>query len=233
MIKKKLSIIVPVYNEEKNLKKSFLELRKSLKYSKIKKYEIIFIDDKSTDKSLQILLKIKEKNKKIIKNEKNLGLGASLKKGYSASSGDYITWFPSDNEHPSREIDKLFKIISTDNKIDIVIPYVSNVKERTYFRRVLSTLYILIINILFFKKISYYNGLVIYKKKFLFNAIDKINNSSFSFNAELLLRCLKKTNKFIEIPYKIKRKAEKKTSAINIKNLILIIYYIFRLRLTI
>ena len=50
-IEKKLSIVVPCFNEESNLANTYNEIIKSLKKSKIKKYEIIFIDDCSTDKT--------------------------------------------------------------------------------------------------------------------------------------------------------------------------------------
>ena len=68
-----LSVIVPFYNEEKLIKKSFLEILKALKYSKIRKYEVIFIDDGSQDKSLSIVKNLKKKNKKIkiFENKKN------------------------------------------------------------------------------------------------------------------------------------------------------------------
>ena len=61
-----LSVIIPCYNEEKHVNKTFIEIFKALKNCKIKNYEIIFIDDGSKDTSLSIVKKIKNKNKKII-----------------------------------------------------------------------------------------------------------------------------------------------------------------------
>ena len=52
-----LSVIIPCYNEEKLVKKSISEILKAIKFCKIKKYEIIFIDDGSSDKSLEIVKK--------------------------------------------------------------------------------------------------------------------------------------------------------------------------------
>ena len=52
-----LSVIIPCYNEEKLVKKTISEVLKAIKFCKIKKYEIVFIDDGSKDKSLEIVKK--------------------------------------------------------------------------------------------------------------------------------------------------------------------------------
>ena len=60
-----LSILIPCLNEETLINKTFKEIFKSLTKLKIKKYEIIFIDDGSIDKSLNFARKIKKKIKKL------------------------------------------------------------------------------------------------------------------------------------------------------------------------
>ena len=60
-----LTVIIPCFNEETLVKKSFVQIFKALKYSKILKYEIIFIDDGSKDKSLSIVQNFKNKIKKL------------------------------------------------------------------------------------------------------------------------------------------------------------------------
>ena len=54
-----LSVIIPCYNEETLVEKSFIEIIKALKDSKIAKYEIIFFDDNSQDNSLEVVNKYK------------------------------------------------------------------------------------------------------------------------------------------------------------------------------
>lgn len=76
------------------------------------------------------------------------------------------------------------------------------------------------------------NGLVVYKKKILFKSIKKINNNSFGFNAELLIRSLAVKNNYQTIPYKLRR-VEKITNALKINNIIDVVYNIFKLRFTI
>ena len=55
-----LSIIIPCYNEETLVKKSFIEIFKALKKSKIIQYEIIFFDDNSQDNSLEVIKEYKD-----------------------------------------------------------------------------------------------------------------------------------------------------------------------------
>ena len=86
-----LSVIIPCYNEEKLVKKTFSEVLKAIKFSKIRKYEIIFIDDCSKDRSLKIVNKNFKKLKKvkIYKNEKNFGIGYNFYKGVRKSKEKY------------------------------------------------------------------------------------------------------------------------------------------------
>ena len=73
-----LSIIIPVYNEEKTVL-SILEKIKG-NSSDLFKYEVIVINDGSTDKSNEILEKNKHLYNKLIKNDRNMGKGFSIKK---------------------------------------------------------------------------------------------------------------------------------------------------------
>ena len=82
----KISVIVPVYNEEKAIKETVLDIKKSL--TKIKNYEIIVVDDGSKDKTYSVLKKIS--GIKVLQHKVNLGYGASLKTGIRNCTGDVV-----------------------------------------------------------------------------------------------------------------------------------------------
>lgn len=110
----KLSIIIPIYNEEQNI----AELQKRL-ISAIKKdfkkwkYEIILVDDGSHDNSFKLLKKIhlKNKNFKIIQFSRNFGHHLALSAGLDLASGDYIVFMDGDLQDKPEEIINLYNKI--------------------------------------------------------------------------------------------------------------------------
>lgn len=92
----KASIIIPVYNKEKYLK----ETLKSVDKQTVKDLEIIIVDDKSTDCSMDIITDFKsstEKQVKVIQNDKNMGVSYSRNIGIEESKSDYITFLDADD----------------------------------------------------------------------------------------------------------------------------------------
>jgi glycosyltransferase involved in cell wall biosynthesis len=113
----KLSIIVPVYNEEKHLKHVFDYLIKSP--SDIER-EFIFVDDCSKDKSHEILIELqKEFSFKLIKQEINQGKGAAIIRGIKECTGDIIMIQDADFEYDPWDVPKLIVPI-VENKADVV-----------------------------------------------------------------------------------------------------------------
>ena len=179
---KSISFIIPFYNEEKNLEKTFSNIIKLLKIIKIKKYELIFINDSSLDNSDLVIKKLKKKYKNIsyIINKKNYGLGYSIKQGVLKAKNDFILFIPGDNEHSFQGLVPLFQRFS---EYKITIPYIINKNARSRFRRILSKIYTFILNFSFNKNIPYFNGLVLYEKKIVQQVQKKITNFSFSYLA--------------------------------------------------
>ena len=93
----KISIIIPVYNSEKYIRRCL----NSILNQTFQDFEIILIDDNSKDNSLKIVSEIEKTHKdkiKILKNAKNVGAGASRNKGLKIASGEYITFIDKELE---------------------------------------------------------------------------------------------------------------------------------------
>lgn len=104
----KLSIVLPVYNEEENIAPLYKELKSVL--NKINEsYEIIFVDDGSTDKSFELMKKLKDKNIKIIKFRKNFGQSAALQAGFDNCKGELVVSMDSDLQNDPGDIPKLIE----------------------------------------------------------------------------------------------------------------------------
>jgi len=104
----KLSFVIPVYNEQDSLKQLYSEIIENIKEYK---YEIIFIDDGSTDKSYNILQKLAndDKNVKLIKFRKNFGKSAGLNMGFDAAEGDIVFTMDADLQDDPKEIPQFIK----------------------------------------------------------------------------------------------------------------------------
>ena len=91
----KISVIMSVYNCFPFLSESI----KSVLVQPLKDFELIIVDDSSTDKSIEIIRKFMEKDKriKLIKNKKNIGLTKSLNKGLKIAKGKYIARIDTDD----------------------------------------------------------------------------------------------------------------------------------------
>ncbi len=129
MNKIKISVIIPVYNDEKYLEKCL----NSVVNQTFKDIEIICVNDGSTDDSLKILKKFSEKNKNIlIINKENEGLGAARNTGMEYATGEYISFIDSDDWVNENMYSYLYPIASS-KKLDVLffqmINFINNTGE--------------------------------------------------------------------------------------------------------
>jgi glycosyltransferase involved in cell wall biosynthesis len=108
-----ISIVIPVYNEEDNLKELYEKLSNVLRVI-TESYEIIFVDDGSTDNSFNILKGINREDKKVkvIKFRRNFGQSAALAAGFDYSKGNVIITIDGDLQNDPEDIPQLLKKIS-------------------------------------------------------------------------------------------------------------------------
>ena len=113
---KKLSIIIPTYNEEQTII-NILQRINETKSENID-YEIIVIDDCSNDGTVALLEQNKSLYTKLIKNERNLGKGGAVKVGINNVSGDYVIFQDADLEYDPIDIKKFANVFlrRTQNK---------------------------------------------------------------------------------------------------------------------
>ena len=101
-----VSIIIPVYNEEKGVLRTIEQIQNVLKTEKISG-EIIAINDGSTDSSIEILRKIEGID--VLSHEENRGYGAALKTGIRRAKNENVVIIDADGSYPSEHIPELLK----------------------------------------------------------------------------------------------------------------------------
>ena len=114
----KLTIIIPSFNEAENLESLLSSLKQ---FVTSKEYEVILVNDASTDDSLTIL---EQKNKgnwfRLISNKVNRGYGGSIKEGIKVAKGEYVITIDADGQHNIDDIEKLYNYI-LENNADMII----------------------------------------------------------------------------------------------------------------
>lgn len=136
---KTLSVVIPVYNEEKTIIDTFEAVKKADSMGMDK--EIIIIDDGSSDDTAKVLKEIEKKEKnskkhslKIILSPKNEGKGAAMKKGFIATTGDVVIVQDADLEYDPAEFPIMLEPF-IKNKADVVYGsrFISNRPHRVLY----------------------------------------------------------------------------------------------------
>ncbi|MFH0702976.1 MAG: glycosyltransferase family 2 protein [bacterium] len=210
-----LSVIMPALNEEKNI-----ELAVNSTICALKKYningEIIVINDGSTDNTKIIVENLCQNNNpvKLINHENPKGIGYSFWDGVKNSTKDIVVMFPGDNENDPEDALTFFHLMQD---VDIIIPFIHNIEVRERKRRIISSIYRFIINISFGISLNYTNGTVFYRRLIL-NDIE-LKNFGFFYQAELLIKLIRKGYLFAEVPNYLSIRNTGKSKAVTLKSL--------------
>ena len=218
-----LTVIIPVFNEQKTIKES---IREVLSQSAVDR--ILIVDDGSTDKTPEILGSISNNKIKVITHDKNLGKGSALRTGFSKVGGGFVIVQDADLEYNPTEYSKLIKSASPNTAV-----YGSRIRgqnahayTRTYLGNVLVTA---VCNLLFGTKLT--DSYTCYK--LLPTKIAKglkLRSNGFEIEAEITAKLLKKGIKIIEIPIKYNPRTYEQGKKIKAKDALLGILTYLRIR---
>lgn len=198
-----ISIIVPVYNEDKTIKKILKKINtlKIWNDSNFQK-EIIVVDDKSTDETSKILKENSDLFSKLITNERNCGKGFSVKKALEVSTGNYILIQDADEEYDPNDYEKFIECIQKFNA-DLVIGsrfiYDKYTRSHNFFNKVGNTLITFLFNLIYNTTFTDIYCCYIFFKRDLISS-DNLKSKGFEQHAEILCKLVKKGNKFFEVP---------------------------------
>lgn len=181
---KKIDIIVPVKNEAGNLAKLVVRINKAFSKFKKRPYNLIFINDRSTDKSMEVLKKLQKKYKLKVYNKKGEpGKAYCILEGAAYSKSEYICMVDADLQYPPEAIPQMLKLT---NKFGVVVGERSE-NDEGVLRKFLHHGYNFVFNnLLHGLKTDVQSGLKIFKKEIIEN-IDSKNLTSWTFDLSLLV----------------------------------------------
>jgi len=110
-----LSIVIPLYNEEESIGELFAWIQRVLKPLNLE-YEVIFVDDGSSDNSWEKVTQMSEEHKEVkgLRFRRNYGKSAALHVGFEAARGDVIITMDADLQDSPEEIPELYRMIKED-----------------------------------------------------------------------------------------------------------------------
>lgn len=220
---KDIAIALLSFNEEQNIKNTFDEVLRAVESLGVLKtdYELIFVDDGSTDGTLAEIEKIHLNNPdlaiKIISHPFNMGLGIAFQSALKSADAKYFFWLPGEDTVPFETISFIISKAGTNSAL---LTYPSNIGVRKTYRQVLSKIYAAITKVLI-ADIRYFNGPNLYIVKDIINI--KLSNTGHAFQLELISKLISRKLTYIEIPIKIKERSHGHSKAISLKNLLEII----------
>ncbi len=191
-----ISVIIPVYNEENSIKGVIKRIPNH------RKYEIIIVDDGSTDNSVSKVKEIEYDNIIILQHQKNLGYGAALITGFKNATGNIIVTLDSDGQHKPEEIEKMIKPILQD-KADLVIGsrYLGDCDYKVPLcTRIGEYCVNICILMLFGQRVgNNQNGYRCFRKEIL-NVLNNNLYVGMGFTTEFLFECAYNKLRIIEVP---------------------------------
>ncbi len=219
-----LSIVVPCYNEEEGLEPTVRGLMESLA-GVIADYEIIVINDKSSDRTAEIADRLAREIPKVRvhHNEVNIGLGFNYRKGFQLATKEYVILVPGDNE---LQPDSVKYICGFAGRADIIVSYPENFRIRPLVRRIASTGFTGIVNGISGNNLRYYNGTVLQRRDNLLKVASVTNG--FAFQAEILLQQLRAGATYHEVPFQLNF-SSKRMTAFRLKNVVSVVSTLVRL----
>jgi glycosyltransferase involved in cell wall biosynthesis len=230
IMKNSISFIIPCLNEEKQLLKTYETIIHSLKGESWEEYEIIIVNDGSSDKTKNIASELLEKNKNVslINHQSPQGKGHSTNKGFRAAKNDYLLCVNGKNDTAPEQLKKIY---NARHLADVVISTQNNCHDRPLIRQVFSRSYTLILNILFNLRLAYYNGSILIPKD-AFRKI-KVKTNSYAFETEMLLKILQLNYSYTQIGVRDTFEKNRATRSFSVKNISGVIYTVARLFITI
>ena len=211
-----MSFVVPALNEEDVVEGIIRDIWTRVD-ALLETYEIILIDDGSTDKTGTIMDAMSKElpHVRVLHNPKNIGLGAAYIEGVGEAKLDYIMMLCGDGGLPASNLPA---ILGKIGEADIVIPYVENLRKiKSPTRFVLSKCYSNLLNIVFGYRIRYYNGLPLHKSALIRSL--NITSRGFGFQGEIIIKLLKSGCSYVEVGV-LGAEETSRSDALRFKNLV-------------
>ena len=225
---KTLSIIIPVYNEEKTI----LKVLEKIKESKLDSvnYEVIVVNDGSSDSTNKILSNNESLYDQYISYDYNKGKGYAVRSGIKKSIGDYVIIQDADLEYDPKDYSKFINVFSKFDASGIIgsrVIYSEYTKAHNFYNKLGNKLITLIFNIVYNKTLTDICCCYFAFKKNLINP-ELLKSEGFSQHIEIICEVLNKGKNIYEVPVCYNGRTYEEGKKIRFYHVFEMIYQIFK-----
>lgn len=212
---KSFTVVVPALNEEENLRPAVEGLLKEIG-PLASDLEVLVFDDASTDRTGEIADELAARDPRVvaIHNRDRLNIGGSYKAGIARARGDYLFLFPGDNE---TRVDEIARGLRCLDRADVLVFFITNTGVRPASRRVVSRLYVAVVNALFGTGFRYTNSTNVFRTDVLRRF--PIRTNGFSYQTEALVKAVGSGVDYLEVGVELQRRVGGTSKALTWKNL--------------
>lgn len=219
-----ISVVVTAMNEEGNLARAVDSVVRAVA-PRFVRYEIIIVDDGSTDRTFEIAntLAAAHPRIRVHRNARNLGVGRSYRTGIQLAAYEYTSWVAGNNMLSQEALERVYDRVG---ERDMVISYVLR-DVRPIERRIISRVFTLGMNLLFSLNMRYYTGPCVFR-----SAVAKrfpVGAQGSLFVAELLVRLLRAHQTYLEVGIQPLRRSSGATKTFRLKNIVNVFGSVMRL----
>jgi glycosyltransferase involved in cell wall biosynthesis len=226
MFNYKVSVIVPLFNEEKTIikvLKKIYDIKKNYK-----ELEIIVVNDGSTDGSKKLLDENNDLYDVLISYDKNKGKGHAVKNGIKSANGKYIIFQDADLEYDPIDFIKFFKIIDKFEP-DLIIGsrfnYADYTRSHHFFNKIGNMCITFIFNLFYQTTFTdVYSCYACFKRELLDH--HNLKSNGFEQHAEILCKVVKKGKTFYEVPINYNGRTHEEGKKIKFYHIFSVIYQI-------
>jgi glycosyltransferase involved in cell wall biosynthesis len=215
-----LTVFISCYNERDYIVATIETVRNALSEVGTVSYEIIVVDDRSSDGSAQAVSRYiaEHPDERLILriNKINRGLAQNYIDTAFVGKGKYYRLICGDNAEPRETMVAVFRHIGL---ADMIIPYYVSSEGRSFYRRFLSSAYAGIVNLISGFHLHYYNGLAVHLR---YNVMRWHSNTrGFGFQSDIICLLLERGFSYKEVPVTtVERRVSGSSNALTFKNLL-------------
>jgi len=211
-----VTFFVACYNEEANIVSCLDNLTWAAAEAG-RTYDIIVVDDASTDRSAALIQQYMQQHSdvpiKLLVNASNQGIGANYAEAAFHGSGKYYRVICGDDEERRETIAEVLRHLG---EADMILTYHHDPRERPLVRRVISRAFTMLTNLVSGHRLKYYNGLAVHRRYDVMRWHSYAHG--FGFQADLITRLLDMGATYLELPVVPKQRQQGRTKAFTFRN---------------